>query len=134
MSWDPMARHCLLPVFVALMCAGCGQGSDNKSLGQILNQTAPTPVAAAPEIRSLTLSRSTLEIVVGRSETITVTGNFADGTSRTVNASWTSSNAAIASLDEFGVVQAVSSGVATVTASVGSAVATATVTVSEAAR
>ena len=129
-----MARHCLLPVFVALMCAGCGQGSDNKRLGQILNQTAPTTVAAAPEIRSLTLSRSTLEIVVGRSETITVTGNFSDGTSRRVNASWTSSNAAIASLDEFGVVQAVSRGVVTVTASVGSAVATATVTVREAAR
>ena len=134
MTWDPMARHCLLPVFVALMCAGCGQGSDKKSLGQILNQTAPTAVAAAPEIRSLTLSRSTLEIVVGRSETITVTGNFSDGTSRRVNASWTSSNAAIAKLDEFGVVQAVSRGIATVTASFGSAVATATVTVSEAAR
>ena len=127
-----MARHCLLPVFVALMCAGCGQGTDKKSLGQILNQTAPTPVAAAPEIRSLTLSRSTLEIVVGRSETITVTGSFSDGTSRTVHASWTSSNASIASPDEFGVVRAVSSGVATVTASVGSAVATATVTVTEA--
>ena len=134
MTWDPMARHCLLPVFVALMCAGCGQGSDKKSLGQILNQAAPTPVAAAPEIRSLTLSRSTLEIVVGRSETITVTGNYADGTSRRVNASWTSSNATIASPDEFGVIQAVSRGVATLTASVGSAVATATVTVSEAAR
>ena len=126
-----MTRHCLLPVFVALMCAGCGQGT-GKSLGQILNQTAPTPVAAAPEIRSLTLSRLALEIVVGRSETITVTGNFSDGTSRTVHASWTSSNASIASPDEFGVVRAVSSGVATVTASVGSAVATATVTVTEA--
>jgi len=116
------------------MCTGCGGGTDKKSLGQLLNATAPTPVVAAPEIRSLTLSRSALEIVVGRSETIIVTGNFSDGTSRRVNASWTSSHPGIASPDEFGVVRAISSGVATVTASFGSAAATATVTVSEAAR
>ena len=124
-----MARHSLLLVVVALTCLGCSQGSGRKGLADILNLTAPTAVAPAPTLASLTLSRTALEIGVGTSETITVTGHYTDGTSRRVEASWTSSSTAIAAPDEFGVIRAISRGVATVTASVGNVSASATVTV-----
>jgi len=124
-----MARHFLLPVLVALACAGCSEGSGRNGFAQILNTTAPTPVDPAPALLGVTLSRTSVELAVGTSETIAVTAQYSDGSTRRVTASWTSSNLAIASPDEFGVVRAVSRGVATVTASVGSVSASATVTV-----
>ncbi|MDO5853416.1 MAG: Ig-like domain-containing protein, partial [Thermoplasmata archaeon] len=80
-------------------------------------------------IEGLTLSRSTLSMTAGGSSvlTCTVTPSGASGT-----VTWTSSNTSVATVDQNGVVTALSAGTAVITASAsgGSVTATCTVTVS----
>ena len=76
---------------------------------------------------SISVSPNTVELIVGNSETLqTVTSGLDSDDTVT----WTSSDEAIATVDEDGKVTAVGIGIATITASAGGVSATATVTVS----
>ena len=76
---------------------------------------------------SISVSPNTVELIVGNSETLqTVTSSLDSDDTVT----WTSSDEAIATVDEDGKVTAVGIGIATITASAGGVRATATVTVS----
>lgn len=133
-----MTRRLLL-VCAILACAASSGCTEKRGLGQALSVASPTPVtpAATPTatpvvtLIGITLSKDALQLVSGSSETLSVTAQYSDGSSRRVAASWTSSNPSVASPDEFGVVRAVARGVATVTATAGSVSASATVTVTD---
>ena len=136
-----MTRPILPVALVVMLCAACSDSPGKKGLAAALSMTAPTPTAPgaaatpapapAPALTGITLSRATVELVVGSSETLSVTAQYSDGSSSRVAATWTSSNQNIASPDAFGVIRAVAKGTATVTATAGSASASATVTVTD---
>ena len=73
---------------------------------------------------TLSLSKTTLELEVGKTETLTCTG-AEDGT--TIN--WKSSDEAIATINETGLINAIKEGTTTITATVGEDTATCAVTV-----
>jgi uncharacterized protein YjdB len=134
-----MTRRLLLPALAMLACATGAACSEKRDLAKALSVASPSPVTpTAPSattpvvtLSGITLSKDTLQLVSGSSETLSVTAQYSDGSSRRVAASWTSSNPSVASPDEFGVVRAVARGVATVTATAGSVSASATVTVTD---
>ena len=78
-------------------------------------------------VSSITLSKNTLSLVKGASETLMATVSPEDATDKTVT--WSSSNAEVASVDENGKVTAKASGEAIITAKAGEKSATCTVTV-----
>ena len=134
-----MTRPSLLVALIVIGCAGCSESPGKKGLAAALSMTAPSATPSAPAaaaapaltLTGITLSRATVELVVGSSETLSVTAQYSDGSSSRVAATGTSSNQNIASPDAFGVIRAVAKGTATVTATAGSASASATVTVSD---
>ena len=83
-------------------------------------------------VTGVTLNRTTLELTVGGSETLIATIMPADATNRSV--AWTSSDEQVATVNNNGVVTAISAGTAviTVTTADGAHTAACTVTVSEA--
>ena len=78
-------------------------------------------------VTSVSLSKSSLSLIVGETETLTATVKPDDATDKTVE--WTSSNSNIAKVDAAGKVTAVKEGTATITALAGSITATCSVTV-----
>ena len=82
-------------------------------------------------VESVTLGQTELALVIGEADvTLTATVKPADATDPTVT--WTSSNPAVATVDETGKVHAVAAGTATITATAGDKTATCKVTVTEA--
>jgi uncharacterized protein YjdB len=79
------------------------------------------------EVSSVELNKETLELVEGDSETLVATVKPDDATDKTVT--WTSSNNAVASVDQNGKVTALAEGKATITASAGGKSATCLVNV-----
>ena len=69
-------------------------------------------------LQSLSLSTSTINLPEGETQQLTATGLFSDGTTKDLThaVSWASSNGGIASVSSSGLVQAVDTGVATITA------------------
>ena len=79
-------------------------------------------------VESVTLGKTELELVVNEADvTLTATVKPDDATDKTVT--WTSSNPAVATVDETGKVHAVAAGEATITAQAGDKTATCVVTV-----
>ena len=76
-------------------------------------KTATVTVKVTVPVESITLSRSTANLLVGRSTTATATINPSDATNKTVT--WTSSNKSVATVDN-GKITAVAPGTATITA------------------
>ena len=73
-------------------------------------------------VTDVTLNRTTLELVIGETETLIATVMPEDADDKTVT--WTSGNETIAKVDENGVVTAVSEGFTTITVRAGTQVAT----------
>ena len=98
-------------------------GSDSKEFTLTIN---PAPVL----VNSVTLNKSELALYTGGSATLTATVQPEDATNKAVN--WTSSDSAVATVDQNGVVTAVAHGTATITVTTedGNYTATCTVTVS----
>ena len=79
-------------------------------------------------VESVTLGKTELELIIGQADvTLTATVKPDDATDKTVT--WTSSNPAVATVDETGKVHAVAAGEATITATAGDKTATCKVTV-----
>lgn len=83
----------------------------NKTASCAVTVSAPAPVST--HVTSVALNRGTLQMESGTTEQLTVTVNPKDATDKTVT--WTSSNAAVASVDKQGKVTALASGEAVVT-------------------
>ncbi|MBI5518416.1 MAG: Ig-like domain-containing protein [Deltaproteobacteria bacterium] len=96
----------------------------------MLSATAAVTVAGAVTLTGLAITPPALTLAAGTSAAVTVTGTYSDGTTADVTAmaTWTSSNAMVATALA-GRVTAVAPGMATVTARVGMLSATAAVTV-----
>lgn len=97
------------------------------------NQSATCTVTVKKGIiavTSVTLSQTTLSLEEGETETLVATVLPSDATDKTI--SWTSSNAAIATVSNNGIVTAIKEGTATITATAGNQSATCTVTVKKA--
>ena len=92
-----------------------------------VNQAGAPPVVIA--VTSVTLDKTALTLTKGQSETLTATVAPENATDKTL--SWTSSDTAVASVDQSGKVSALKSGTATITAKAGSQSASCTVTVLE---
>ena len=79
--------------------------------------TSVTTVAKTVAVTSVTVSSNTLNLEVGQTRTLTATVTPDNATDKTVT--WKSSNANVATVDENGVVTAVSEGTAKITATAG---------------
>ena len=91
----------------------------------------PDGWTAIVAVESVTLGKTELALVIGEADvTLTATVKPDDATDPTVT--WTSSNPAVATVDETGKVHAVAAGEATITATAGDKTATCKVTVKEA--
>jgi hypothetical protein len=78
----------------------------------------PTPAPGPPASLSyLTMSPDLSTLLIGRNQTLSANGVFADGTARTVAASWSVDNSQVATITEQGVIKARRLGAVTVTAS-----------------
>lgn len=80
-------------------------------------------------VTGVTLDKTTAELTVGETATLTATVVPEDATNR--NVTWSSSEASVATVDTNGTVAAVGAGTATITAKVGACEASCTVTVTE---
>ena len=89
-----------------------------------------TVEAAEIAVTKVELNKTSLELEIGASETLTASVTPEDATNKVV--SWTSSDASIASVSDSGLVTAVAAGTATITATVGDKSAECTVTVNAA--
>ena len=98
-------------------------GSDSKELSIAIDSATTTPVTG------VTLNKSTTELIVDQSETLTATVKPDNATNK--NVTWSSSAGSVATVDANGKVTAVSPGSATITVKTedGSHTATCTVTV-----
>ena len=101
----------------------CGTDSDSFTV----TQAAATPQTVA--VTSVTLDKTTLELIIGSSETLTATVAPDNATDKTV--SWSTSDEKVATVDQNGKITAVSVGNATVTAKAGDKEATCAVTVKD---
>ena len=104
-----MMRH--IVVCAAVVLASCGGGTSSP--------VAPSPGgSSAATLLSLSLSTPSTIVLVGASQDIVATGQFSDGTSRTVSATLSSSAADIIGVEN-GRLIARSAGIATIMASSG---------------
>ena len=112
-------------ILIAGVSSGCGKDEPTPSGGNGGSQTGPTTVA----VTGVSLSKTSLSLVEGGSETLTATVAPSNATNKTV--SWKSSDASTASVDANGKVTAVKAGSATITVTTadGSKTATCSVTV-----
>ena len=112
-------------ILIAGLSSGCGKDEPTPSGGNGGSQTGPTTVA----VTGVSLSKTSLSLVEGGSETLTATVAPSNATNKTV--SWKSSDASTASVDANGKVTAVKAGSATITVTTadGSKTATCSVTV-----
>lgn len=81
-------------------------------------------------VQSIDLNKATMALAIGSSESLQATINPENATDKTIT--WTSSNNAVATVDNTGKVTAIANDTATITAQVGDKTATCTVTVSAA--
>ena len=88
-----------------------------------------TVTAQVIAVTSVTLDKTSLSLTEGDSATLTATVNPSDATDKTI--SWSSSNPAVAAVDNSGNVTAVKEGSATITAKAGDKSATCPVTVAK---
>ena len=84
-----------------------------------------------PTLTSIAVAPATVSLAVGANQQLTVTGTFSDGSTDDVSseATFTSNDAAVASVSATGLVTAVAEGMATIVADVGGTTGTMTVTV-----
>jgi len=90
--------------------------------------SATCEVSITVPVQSITLDKTSLELTGGATYTLTATVNPSDATDKTVT--WSTSDAAVATVDQNGKVSAINNGNATITASAGGMQATCSVTVS----
>lgn len=88
--------------------------------------TQPSATTAAT-IRSVSLSRSGVELVVGAADALSATATYSDGSTRAASAVWNTSNSSIVGVDQAGNIRAFNGGLATITANVSGVTASATV-------
>ena len=109
----------LAAVSVALMASGCG-GTDSG-----------TGSSSVAQLRSISLTPNASSIPLGPSQQFMATGAYSDGSSHdlTTMVTWSSSNAAVATISPAGLATAVGLGAATIAASMNSVTGTASLTV-----
>ena len=112
----------LILSLVIILAYSCGGGGDSSGSGPY---TPPANVA----VSSVSLSKATADLVIGGSVQLTATVSPSNATDKTVT--WTTSNAAIATVSPTGLVTAVAEGTANITATAGGKSAVCKVTVSK---
>jgi uncharacterized protein YjdB len=115
-----------------LLATGAGTFTVGATMNSITGSTPVTVTGAL--LTSLTISPTPVTLPAGTTQQLTVTGNYSDGSTANVTgtSSWSSSSAAVASVDSSGVLHGVSAGSATVTATDGAITKNDSVTVSNA--
>lgn len=118
MSWARTSGFALILGSVSYLL-GCGSG--------LSRTTTPTQ----PTVSSISVTPATASLSVGGTQQLHATANYSDRSSGdvTATATWTSSNAAVATVSNAGMVTAVAPGNATVTASDGGQTASSAITV-----
>ena len=91
------------------------------------NGTEPPP--PEPTLTGITVGPPNLSLEVGQTQQMSATGNYSDGSRRTVQATWESSLLSVATVSSTGLVTAVGEGNTSISASVGSVSGTQSVSV-----
>ena len=124
---NPMSRYRTMMKMSALLvglvlASGCGSGD---------SATAPKPVSDPPRPTTIAVSPFATELTA-LGETVQLTAEVRDQNARvmpTATVTWSSSNTSVVTVDQAGLVTAVSTGTAAITASAGPASASAGITV-----
>ena len=107
-----MIRFALAGALLLASCSGDGAAG---------SPTAPAPQPRAQRLTGLSLVAPQTSIRVGQSVgPLVARGTYDDGPSATVDVTWASTDLAVLTVDEGGVVTGVGAGTATVTATFGS--------------
>jgi hypothetical protein len=96
-----MRSIALVSVVIGVVVAGCGKSA---------------PATPTPSVSSLALSPATDYLKLKATEKFSATATYTNGAAETVNASWSSDNQAVATVDASGSVTGVGAGQATITA------------------
>ena len=102
-----------------------GRAKITASVGDV--SASCSVLCIAVPVSAVVLDKTSLSLVKGSAETLTATVSPADATDKTVR--WSSDNPSVASVDQHGLVTAVNTGEATITAAVGEISATCIVSV-----
>ncbi len=106
-------------IFALFLLSSCG-GSNGST------NSAPPP----PTLRSITVSSQSASVAAGLSDQFTATGTFSDGTTSVLtNATWSSSDPTLATINSAGLVSTLKAGTVTVTATSGSVTGNGSLTV-----
>ena len=124
MSWARTSGLAVILGSVTFLL-GCGSG-----LSRATPPSTP-PSTPPPTVTSITVTPTTAVLNVNGTQQLHATANYSDRTTQdvTASASWTSSNSAVATVSNAGIVTAVAPGSATVTASDAGQTASAAITV-----
>jgi trimeric autotransporter adhesin len=111
-------------IAVCILLAGCGGGG-----GSTQQQTQSAAVTVS--LQSIGVSPAASSLPLGRTQQLTTTGTFSDHSTKDLSSTvaWTSSNPAVATVGNGGLVTTKSQGNATITATSGSISGTAIITV-----
>ncbi|MBE6289297.1 MAG: Ig domain-containing protein [Bacteroidaceae bacterium] len=114
---------------VLALCTSCGGDSSGGSSGIPSGPVNPTPTTIA--VTGVSISKTTLALVEGESETLSATVAPSNATNKKV--SWSSNKTTVAAVDDNGKVTAVAAGTATITVKTidGNKTATCIITVAE---
>ncbi len=123
----------LLMLHVCLFAAlgsGCGSPAGEPSPGESIARTSSD--LSGVTLKAIAVNPSPTTLFAGATESLNATGFYTDGSTQNITdtATWTSSNASVATVSAAGVVTAVNHGSASITAQSGTVKAKATVTVS----
>ena len=127
-------RFAMLVIAGGLWAAGCGGGdSPTRPTPTTPSPPTPPPPPPAPTVSVVEVSPNMATVEVGRTQRFVATAKASDGTVISgVDFAWSSSNTAVATINNNGVATAVAAGTATIRATgngVSSAAVTITVTV-----
>lgn len=108
-------------VTISLIFTGCGGGGK-----------AVTPPPSNVTVRSIALAPSSPSVVAGRTQQITATASYSDGSTKDVTstAAWSSSSGSVATINATGLLTAMSQGSATISATFSGVAGSTSVTVS----
>lgn len=108
-------------------------GNGNTTIKATFGKKTVSVKVSVGEVNSLSISDRKLVMSIDDEESLTLTAKFADGTKKDVTkeATWTSSSSSVAEVSSDGVVTAIASGKATITATYGDSTITVSVEVAQ---
>jgi uncharacterized protein YjdB len=116
--------------FTAVLALLAAIGACDSHIGEFAGVPGTGPGTDTSKVATVTVSPPSATLTVGTTQTFSATARNAAGTNLSATILWSSSNTAVATVDQSGSVRAAATGSATITATAGGIAGHAAVTVS----